>query len=130
MTSARSPRSANRLTDVVRWHYLSYRQETPIGNIYHTIQLDSPDWFTWLARDDVRLFSYELPGDKHITVRKEKRQRGGSYWVAYTATGGKLRKRYLGLSETLSRAHLDTVARELLSLPAVVRVTSAKEGDK
>ncbi|MEI7645549.1 MAG: hypothetical protein WCJ55_14845 [Chloroflexales bacterium] len=50
-----------------------------------------------------------------MTVRKECRQRGGSYWTAYRRQGRRLRKIYLGSSPTLTQARLDAVVRTLLA---------------
>ena len=64
-------------------------------------------------------FAYPLfdPAEGYIvgrmTVRKERRERGGVYWTAYRRTCGRLRKVYLGRSETLTHARLEAIARLL-----------------
>ena len=84
----------------------------------HTIALDSPEWFDWLAQPAAR--SFEL---RHalgnVTVRKERRQRGGEYWVAYHRTGRRLRKAYLGKSQQLTAARLHQAAAQLAGVGAV-----------
>ena len=81
------------------------------------IPLDSPAWFAWLEQPTARCFSYALfdPTRGYIvgflTVRKESRQRGGSYWVAYRRWQGRLRKVYLGRSSAVQHARLQGVAR-------------------
>ena len=76
------------------------------------VALDSPEWFAWLADDQHRSFHFAHPaGD--CTARKERKQRGDWYWVAYRHVHGKLLKTYLGKSETLSEARLCAAARDL-----------------
>lgn len=86
---------------------------------WRTIMLDSPQWFVWLETPAHRCFSYALFNrtqgyiDGFITVRKERRQRGGFYWTAYRRQGSRLRKRYLGASATLTHARLQEAALHL-----------------
>ena len=72
--------------------------EVPSGSM----QLDSAAWFGWLAAETTRQFSYPL-FDPHLgyivgwmTVRKERRQRGGGYWVAYRRVGDNCTKSISG----------------------------------
>jgi LuxR family maltose regulon positive regulatory protein len=77
-----------------------------------TIVLGSTAWFAWLADDQHCSFHFAHPaGD--FTARKERKQRGQMYWVAYRQLHGKLYKTYLGKSETLTEAHLCAAAQEL-----------------
>ena len=52
------------------------------------LHVDSPAWFMWLAAPTTTSFSYPVYDQVHgyiagfMTVRKERRQRGGAYWVA------------------------------------------------
>lgn len=87
----------------------------PAGNV----QLDTPAWFAWLAAETTRRFSYPL-FDPHLgyivgflTVRKERRQRGGQYWVAYRRVGGQLRKVYIGSSRAVTAQCLEAIAYQL-----------------
>ena len=48
-----------------------------------------------------------------MTVRKERRQRGGAYWSAYRRQGRRLRKIYLGPSASVTEARLREVAARL-----------------
>ena len=48
-----------------------------------------------------------------MTVRKERRQRGGAYWTAYRRQGRRLRKIYLGPSASVTKARLREVAARL-----------------
>jgi len=48
-----------------------------------------------------------------FTARKERKQRGDWYWVAYRQVHGKLHKAYPEKSEALTEAHLCAAAQEL-----------------
>ena len=84
-----------------------------------TVQLDTPGWFAWLAAETTRRFSYPLfdPQVGYIvgwmTVRKERRQRGGCYWVAYRRLGGQVRKVYIGSSGAVTAVRLQAIAYRL-----------------
>jgi len=92
-----------------------YDGELPGGSV----QLDSAGWFAWLAAETTTRFSYPLYDREvgyivgWITVRKERRQRGGEYWVVYRRLGGQVRKVYLGRSEIVTAQRLQTVASRL-----------------
>lgn len=64
------------------------------------IRLDTPAWAHWLATSSATSFAYPIEDPAagwrvgFMTVRKERRARGGSYWVAYRRIGGQLRKIY------------------------------------
>ena len=76
------------------------------------IGLDSPEWFAWLADEQHHSFHFTHPcGD--FTARKERKQRGAWYWVAYRQVNKKLYKRYLGTSAGLTWAHLCAAAEVL-----------------
>lgn len=83
------------------------------------IDLDSPAWWAWLAAPTTTRFAYPLydPAVGYtigfMTVRKEGRQRGGRYWTAYRRAGARLRKVYLGRSETVTAARLQAIAEVL-----------------
>ena len=84
-----------------------------------SIPLDSPQWFAWLEAPENDGFSYALMNhakgyiDGFMTVRKERRQRGGVYWTAYRRQGRRLRKIYLGPSASVTVARLRQVAARL-----------------
>jgi LuxR family maltose regulon positive regulatory protein len=84
-----------------------------------SIWLDSPAWFAWLEAPEHCGFAYALfnPAQGYIdgfmTVRKERRQRGGVYWTAYRRAGHRVRKVYLGPSATLTEARLMAAAVRL-----------------
>jgi len=84
-----------------------------------SVQLDTPAWFVWLAAETTTRFSYPL-FDPHVgyivgwmTVRKERRQRGGCYWVAYRRLGEQVRKVYIGSGEAVTAQRLQAIACRL-----------------
>ena len=86
---------------------------------WQNIRLDSPQWFAWLEVPEHDSFAYALLNpaqgyiDGFMTVRKERRQRGGGYWTAYRRAGRRVRKVYLGPSATLTAARLMAAAVRL-----------------
>lgn len=93
--------------------------------------VDSPAWFAWLEETSSSFTYPVLDAAKgyiagFMTVRKEGRQRGGQYWVAYRRCQGRLRKRYLGASRTLTQACLDQVAQTFLRANQAVNHPTAR----
>lgn len=86
-----------------------------------TLQVDSPAWFAWLEQASTTSFCYPLFDARCgyyvgcMTVRKEPRNRGGRYWVAYRRCQGRVRKVYLGASSCLTHERLETVAQWFLA---------------
>ncbi len=77
-----------------------------------SIALDSPAWFAWLADERHNSFHFTHPcGD--FTARKERKQRGQWYWVAYRQVRGTLYKTYLGKSAALTDVRLCAAAHTL-----------------
>ncbi len=97
-----------------KWQAVLYDPE----HLSRRIVLDSREWFDWL--EEARSFAYPVPDASKgyieglMTVRKERRQRGGQYWVAYRRCQRRLRKVYLGASGELTQACLDRVAQRFL----------------
>ena len=89
------------------------------GSPGRTIRLESPAWWAWLADATTTSFRYGVfdPARGYrigfVTVRKETRQRGGQYWVAFRRMNGRLQKRYLGARERLTAACLAAVVATL-----------------
>ena len=85
------------------------------------VWLDRVEWFEWLEQERTRCFSYAVFDASvgyivgFMTVRKERRERGGGYWIAYRRCVGKLRRVYLGASRGLTREKLEEVAKEFLA---------------
>ena len=75
----------------------------------------------WLELERTRRFSYPVFDASvgyivgFMTVRKERRERGGKYWVAYRRCGGKLRRVYLGAGSCLTREMLERQAQRFLA---------------
>ena len=78
-------------------------------------EVDSTDWFAWLKEEAHCTFHFTHPGGG-FTARKERKQRGDCYWVAYRQFHNKLHKTYLGKSETLTQAHLCEISSTLAEL--------------
>lgn len=82
------------------------------------IQLDTRAWFAWLEAPTTTSFSYALFNrtrgyiDGFMTVRKERRQRGTTYWSVYRRQGHRLRKVYVGASSALTQARLEQIAAQ------------------
>ena len=76
------------------------------------LAVGSPGWFAWLADDAVRSFSFRSPAGAY-TARKERRRRGGAYWVAYRTAAGRQHKVYLGKGEELTPERLAEVTAKL-----------------
>jgi LuxR family transcriptional regulator, maltose regulon positive regulatory protein len=81
------------------------------------VVVGSPAWFAWLADDSARSFSFHSPAGVY-TARKERRQRGGAYWVAYRTAAGRQYKKYLGTVADLTPEHLAEAAAALAELIA------------
>ncbi len=83
------------------------------------IVVDSAAWFEWLEAPTTTSFSYPLfdPAAGYIkgfmTVRKEQRKRGTSYWSVYRRCQGRVQRVYLGRSVMLTDARLNAIATSL-----------------
>jgi hypothetical protein len=92
--------------------------------IERTIRLDTPVWWIWLEAPTTRSFAYPIYDHQagyiraFMTVRKERRERGSQYWVAYRRVGGRVRKIYLGRSTELTQRQLASIAERFLSMDA------------
>lgn len=73
----------------------------------------SDAWYTWLASESARSFTFR----SHLgtfTARREQK-RNGWYWYIYRKQQGKLHKAYLGRAKELSLERLTTVTATLVS---------------
>src|SRR5919112_4666959 len=77
------------------------------------VEVDSASWAAWLTDPSTRSFSFQSQSGRY-TARKERRSRGGEYWVAYRKRGGKLHKAYLGKAEDVTLARMEDVAAEIV----------------
>ncbi len=86
-----------------------------------SIRLDTPAWLAWLEADTTTRFTYALFDPRRgynagwMTVRTERRQRGGSYWAAFRRQDGVVRKVYLGRSTAVTAARLAELAQAFTS---------------
>ncbi|GCE11173.1 LuxR C-terminal-related transcriptional regulator [Tengunoibacter tsumagoiensis] len=69
----------------------------------------------WL--EHITSFSFHSRWGMHYTVRKQRVQRGSSYWYAYRRLHGRVAKRYLGKSTDLTLVRLEEIARLLENVP-------------
>ncbi len=105
---------------VIAWSMPEVAWLEGLGQDTARIRLDTPEWRAWLDGAGVS-FSYPVFNPERgyiegfMTVRKDRRQRGGSYWTAYRRDGSRVRKVYLGGSETVTNARLAEIARTFLT---------------
>ena len=84
-----------------------------------TIDLESPEWLTWL--ETAKSFHYHPKSQSQgFTARRE-----GNFWYGYRKVKGKLHKRYIGNSQSLTVAKLEEIA-VLLETPNSPRPKGAK----
>src|SRR3989440_584873 len=101
-------REESAMTPTVQGETLVYRQDGK----EQVLTVETAAWFAWLETASTFSFVSETGS---FTARREQagHKRGGWYWKAYRKQHGKLSSRYLGKSETLTLARLQTVARAL-----------------
>lgn len=84
------------------------------------LRLDTAAWFAWLEAPATRSFAYPLFEPRCgwiaglMTVRKERRQRGGWYWSVFRRQGCRIRRFYLGGASQVTAARLASIAQQLL----------------
>jgi LuxR family transcriptional regulator, maltose regulon positive regulatory protein len=83
------------------------------------IPLSSPAWQAWLMDAAHCSFHFQHPSGE-FTARKERKQRGSMYWVAYRQAHNVLCKRYLGRSDALTEERLIAVGAALAAACAAV----------
>ena len=71
---------------------------------------DESAWLAWVQEHTTVAFHGQAG---HLSLIKEARPRGSSYWYAYRQQARRTSKRYLGLSTKLTFAHLEQIAAEL-----------------
>jgi LuxR family maltose regulon positive regulatory protein len=77
-----------------------------------TIAVGSPEWYAWLADEQHHCFHFTHPSGG-FTARKERKQRGQWYWVAYRQAHHRLHKTYIGKADALTEARLQEVSQSL-----------------
>lgn len=92
--------------------YELYDQEQPSQPLLHG---EGAAWSAWLAAH--RAFAFHGQTGQ-LSLLKEARQRGrDGYWYAYRRQGGRMVKKYVGLSAELTMARLEVTAQALTSEP-------------
>ena len=103
------------------------------------IALDTPEWKAWLEQPTSSSFAYPIYDEQagyirgFMTVRKERRVRGGEYWVAYRRCGEQLHKIYLGRAVQLSQERLAQVAERFVVLASAgleARQSTERSGER
>lgn len=84
-------------------NYLSYPTDTYLGRFWHTVKMDTDEWYKWLRNGDT--FAYQHQGGS-FTVRCETRNGKGQFWSAFKKIDGKLKKVYIGTADKLTYARL------------------------
>ena len=79
------------------------------------VTADESAWFAWLG--SVPSFTFHGRCGQ-LTVRKESRPHGGSYWYAYRRIGKKMTKKYLGRTTELTLARLEKIAAQVTDAEA------------
>ena len=100
----------------VAWNALTstyqVQEKKAPGGIVPAMDFESAAWQSWLAQRSS--FAFQSKHGQRFTARKETRARGGSYWVAYRKTGGKLTHTYIGRSEDITLSRLEQVAHSFI----------------
>jgi len=96
------------------------------------LRLDTPAWVAWLDDPATTSFAYPVHNrprgyiEGWMTVRKERRARGGAYWTAYWRVNGRLRKVYLGAATAVTDTRLRAIgAAWLAQIPAATGSNAA-----
>ncbi len=84
------------------------------------LTIDSRQWFKWL--DDPETTAFKFDDTDGYTARKET----NGYWYGYRKVNGRLHKRYIGKSPSLSLSKLSEV-KELLKVPAEPKLPTSPE---
>jgi predicted ATPase/DNA-binding CsgD family transcriptional regulator len=85
------------------------------ANEHTLVVVGSERWYSWLAEEQNRSFSFRNAVGT-FTVRREHK-RHGQYWYIYRKSGGRLRKAYLGKAEEVTLERLGQVAAMLVAQP-------------
>lgn len=108
---------------------MSWKTPCVSGDVLHepltgaTIIVESRAWYAWLEDEAHCGFHFDDPLGS-FTARKERKQRGQQYWIAYRQLHGKLFKVYLGKSDTLTLARLRAATVELARHSTHIRPSS------
>src|SRR5207245_3851233 len=87
----------------------------------------SDAWYTWLASESARSFTFRSQLGTFTARREQKRN--GWYWYIYRKQQGKLHKAYLGRANELSLERLTSVTAILMN-QFDTRVSQASSEEK
>lgn len=62
-------------------------------------------------------FHFHAASGESFTARKERKQRGSTYWYAYKRVAGRLQKKYLGDGTNITLTLLTSIARAFVATP-------------
>ncbi|HLZ58192.1 MAG TPA: LuxR C-terminal-related transcriptional regulator [Ktedonosporobacter sp.] len=93
-----------------------YELQTQRQVVQRFHQNDAPALARWL--EEHTSFAFVGQTGTRLSLLKEARPRGGSYWYAYHKQGQHNRKRYLGSTDQVTFARLEQEAKILTSEPA------------
>jgi hypothetical protein len=104
----------SRLLDEIRYRasgeYVLYNEQGKVN-----IEPDSPEYFLWLGK----LPSFHFKGKHgHFTARQEHPKQETVYWYVYRTAKKKQFKKYLGTTDKLTLARMETEANHLTQLIA------------
>jgi hypothetical protein len=118
------PKSPYRSTAIVLQDELTDYSQVEATGEARRFPVGSDQWFDWVQT--ASRFAYKVwigaPTNSFITLtfRREVKQRGGMYWVAYTKSrAGKLYKVYAGKPDILDLERLETVGQLMVEKLAI-----------
>lgn len=120
---------------VVEWGGVT-RAEVQVACSEQAIRLDRPEWERWLEEPTTSSFAYPIYDRRRgyirgwMTVRKERRSRGGHYWIAYRRVGKRLCKIYLGRSAQIGQSQLGDAAARFLAMADQAEPEASDEGER
>jgi hypothetical protein len=95
-------------------HYQLWEEVDHVASDRRDIELDSPEYFTWLS--GLRSFHFEGKEGRFTARLESRKNKDGStreYWSAYRKHNRKQLRRYLGTTDNLSIATLEEAAKHL-----------------
>ncbi len=101
----------------------AYQMQPEPADASFPITPEGPAWVAWL--ETVSTFSFQSRHGHVCTVRKERVQRGDTYWYGYRRQHEKMVKRYLGRGADLTLERLEALAALLnaAEMPAALEAT-------
>jgi len=88
--------------------FVTYCLHYPIGDFYDSVDMEGPAWLAFL-NGEISGFAYQVR-EMEFNVRREFKERGGAYWIAYKTISGKRHKHYIGKAEAVTLDRLNDIA--------------------